>query len=153
MPNNANPIQATAVAFQTYLPITAPTQQPFGNVSTMINTFFTNVSFPVTNSVGSFLVYGTTTSGTSSVEISDYNNHSFQFGVSGSGTASLIVNSTIDGWNFTTDSSSTLITTGAATSSLFRFTGRRRYFQVLLNVTSSVSASAATASIYLISGQ
>jgi hypothetical protein len=125
-------------------------QQGFGFITTLINPFFISFSYPVTSSVGSFLYYGTTTTTTSSVDVSDYNNHTFQAFVTASvgGTGSIYVSSSIDGLNFVGEFS--FVSTSSVSSSLMRITGssRRRYF-----VASYSGSKGSTGSLYLLSGQ
>jgi hypothetical protein len=146
MPNNANRTYVTVVPYQTSYPYIDPPQQGFGLVTTMINAMFTNISFTITSSTGTYNIYGST-GGTvsSSIEISDYNNHVFQCGMTGSGTSTVSVSSSIDGYNWVNEFFTVL---NAATSSITRISGRRRYFQVTLSNTST-----ATGSVYLLSGQ
>lgn len=120
-------------------------QQGFGNVTTMIAPFFISSSTPITNSVGSFLFYGTTVALTRSLGVSEYNNHVFQASITGSAAASgsFTVLSSIDGVNWNTEFSLILINS----SSVVRVAnGRRQYFQA------SYSGSF-TGSLYLLSGQ
>jgi len=133
----------------------APSQQGFGLVTTLINPFFTNISFPVTNSVGQFLYWGTTTPVTSSIGVSDYNNHAFSAYIYSSAstapnTSSIFVSSSVDGLNWVGEFSfSTLVSASiSTTSSIIRLTGRRGYF-----IATYSGSGNTTASLYLISGQ
>jgi hypothetical protein len=149
MPNNVN-FQTSVVYPSTYINYSPVPQQGFGWVTTNIFTFFTTNSFAVTSSAGMFNIYGVLGSAAltgSSIDVSDYNNNAFQFGITGSGTATYTIYSTIDGYNWELVVPSTTVT--AATSSINRITGRRRYFQA--NV--SCSGASPTASLILISGQ
>ena len=148
MPNNTNNpynLQANQV----------PQQQGFEYVTTLINAFFTSINYTVTNALGSFLYYGTTTPVTSYLDVSDYNNHVFQAFLSGSGTgsmsASIYVSSSMDGLNWIGEFSCiTSSFTGSTTSSIFRpsITGRRRYFMATYS-----NSGNTTGSLYLLSGQ
>jgi hypothetical protein len=108
------------------------------------------VSYPVTSSVGSFLYYGTTTPAISFIDVSDYNNHSFQMFISSSGTVTnnFTVSSSIDGLNWIGEFS---LSGTSMTSSVFYPTntnGRRRYFMATYSGSGNT-----TASLYLLSGQ
>ena len=124
-------------------------QQGFGTVTTLIYPFFTTNNYPVTTSIGgAFLYWGGTplNSSTASVGVSDYNNHAFQFYSTGSGTSSVVVQSSIDNLNWLTDFSIT--STSSLSSSTVRLTGRRNTFVATLTGSGNV-----TTSLYLISGQ
>ena len=124
-------------------------EQPgFGTVTTLIHPFFTNVGYGVTSSIGTFNYWGSTaTAITKSISVADYNNHSFQGNIAGSGsfTSSMVVQSSIDGYNWTPEFTFTATTN---TGSVNRFTGRRGYFQAALSSSGNV-----TSSLYLISGE
>jgi hypothetical protein len=134
-----------------------PQQQGFGYITTLINPFFVSTNWTVTNLCGNTFVYwGTTVPTTASAEVSDYNNHAFQAFVfsqttmSSANTASIYVSSSIDGYNWVGEFSHTTSSYSSSftTSSIFRLTGRRRYFMALYSGSGSV-----TGSLYLISGQ
>jgi hypothetical protein len=124
-------------------------QQGFGWVTTMINALFTNVNYPVTSSIGSFLYYGTNTPTTSAIDVSDYNNCVFQMSISASGTNTnyFYVSSSIDGLNWVGEFTASGTT---ASSSIFRPTviGRRRYFMATYSGSGNT-----TGSLYLLAGQ
>jgi hypothetical protein len=160
MPNNIpNPSQnvgSTNIA--TYPPIPYgnlnPQQQGCGYITTLINPFFTSVSYPVTTSVGQFLYYATVIPATSSIDVSDYNNHAFQAFFSsptGSASANLYVSSSLDGLNWIGEFSfiTSSLTASLTTSSIFRLSGsRRRYFRATYS-----GSGPTTGSLYLLSGQ
>ena len=108
-------------------------QQGYGQVTTLITTLFS----------------GSTASGTSSVEVSDYNTHVFQPSsiISGSNnaTASYNIYSSIDGNNWRPDLTNLNFSNS---SSFITLSGRRRYFQAYQVITGNC-----TGSLYLISGQ
>jgi hypothetical protein len=132
---------------QGYEPTPAPIQQGFGYVTTLYHPFFTNINYPVVSSIGSFNYYGTTIPKTSSVGVLDYNNHSFQAFVTGSGnfTSSITVQSSIDGLNWNSLLSFSAMTSSGSVSHL---TGRYNYFQASVSSSGNV-----TSSLYLISGE
>jgi hypothetical protein len=146
MPNNTNNpynLQANQV----------PQQQGFEYVTTLINAFFTSINYTVTNALGSFLYYGTTTSATSYLDVSDYNNHVFQAYLSsptGSATGNISVSSSMDGFNWIGEFAfiTSSLTSSLTTSSIYRLTGRRHYF-----LTSYSGTGPTTGSLYLLSGQ
>jgi hypothetical protein len=147
MPNNTlNPLNLN--------PSPAPQQQGFAYVTTLINAFFINISYPVTNSLGSFLYYGTVTPSTASVDVSDYNNHAFQAYLSspsGSAAGNIYVLSSIDGLNWIGEFSfvTSSLTSSLTTSSIFRLSGsRRHYFMATYS-----GSGPTTGSLYLLSGQ
>jgi hypothetical protein len=157
MPNripNPPPQNVGSSDFVTYPPIpygAVPVnqQQGFGDLTTLIYPFFVTRNFSVTSSAGSFLYYGTSIVTTSSIDVSDYNNHVFQSFVTSSGasTGSMFVSSSIDGLNWVGEFSFAGFPNNS--SSIYRPTsGRRRFF------TATYSGSGnATGSIYLLSGQ
>ena len=131
-----------------------PQQQGFECVTTLINTFFNSVSWSVSTVVGPFLYYGTTTPTTIAVDVSDYNNHVFQAYLSsptGSATGNIFVSSSLDGLNWVGEFSfvTSSLTSSLTTSSIYRLSGsRRHYFMATYSGTGPT-----TGSLYLLSGQ
>lgn len=147
MPNNTNnPYHLR--------PHDLPQQQGFGYVTTLVNTFFNSINYPVTNSIGSFLYYGTVTPTTSALDVNDYNNHAFQAYLSsptGSAAGNIYVSSSMDGLNWVGEFSfiTSSLTSSLTTSSIFRLSGsRRHYFMATYS-----GSGPTTGSLYLLSGQ
>lgn len=120
-------------------------QQGFGFITTLVGPLFTNFSFPVTNSFGTFLGYGTVTATSGSVNVQDYNNHALQFSIKGTGQATASIQSTVDSINLVPETSFALAT---PTSSIYRVTGRRFGF-----VASCLTTGNVTASLYVVCGE
>ena len=124
-------------------------QKGFGDVSTLIFPFFSQVYYPVTSSygLGNFVIYGATASATSVIDASDYNNFVFQPSNSGSGTSTMTISSSVDGLNWVGESAFSMV---SQTASIYRpsITGRRRYFLASFSGTGT-----ATGSLYLLAGQ
>lgn len=128
-------------------------QNGYGYITTLIAPFFTVINYPITNSLGKFSYWGTPNSTvTNSFYVADYNNHTLQTYVTGSGnyTSSITVQSSIDGVNWVTDFSSSIsiFSANSSPSSINRLTGRRTYIQASLTGSGNV-----TSSLYLLSGQ
>jgi len=126
-------------------------QHGFGEQTPLINAFFqgqlNSVIYPVTSSIGSYIYFGAVGPMTSTLDVADYNNHTFQPFISSSGnsTGSIFVSSSIDGLNWLGDFSFV----GSLTSSIIRtVSGRRRYFQATYS-----GSGNCTGSLYLVSGQ
>ena len=140
-------------------------QKGFREISTLIFPFFNQVTASITNVIGTFVLYELSAGQSSSVDVSDYNNHVFEFSmyssgssvtVSGSATGSLYVSSSIDGLNWVGEFSTVISVYTASissTASFVRLTGRRRYFLASYLVAGSSSKLNNTASLYLLSGQ
>jgi hypothetical protein len=147
MPNNTiNPYNLQ--------PYQSPQQQGFAYVTTLINALFNSINYPVTNSLGSFLYYGTVAPATASIDVSDYNNHAFQAFLSsptGSAAGNIFVSSSVDGLNWIGEFSfaTSSLTSSLTTSSIFRLTGSRRHYFMATYYGSGPT----TGSLYLLSGQ
>ena len=140
MPNN--------VSYLSNNNINPAPHQGFGEVTTLIHPFFSQYQYKALNALGNQItVFGIVKqTATSSIDVSEYNNHVLQPSVTGSGNfVSMSVLSSIDGINWNTDFN---FNSTSVTSSIFRLAGRRTYLQA--NITSSGNF---TSSLYLLSGQ
>ncbi len=153
MPNNTFPILiVTPVPGQpNYGYINPnPQQQGFGQVETNIFTFFNSVNYPFTTSFGTTgIIYGAVGNVTSALDVSDYNNFAIQPDVSGSGTSTFSVSSSVDGLNFIGEFSVAYISSTSA--SIYRLSPTPHRVHYLL-ATHSGSGNA-TGSLYMIAGQ
>lgn len=112
------------------------------NTDTVLYSLVNNITFPVTSSLGGYLMYGNTGSVTSSVTVSTMNS-TFQISQYGSGSTSTTILSSINGYDwipFFTYSYN------GPTSSIINTNVPYMYFQVqILNTATS------TGSVYLLS--
>jgi len=144
MPNNIPTTKIGSPPIQLGL-LNTTSQNVVGQISTLINVFFTSSNWPITNSLGSFLVYGSSITESSSVDVSDYTTFSFQAATTGSGnaTSSISVSSSINGMTFKNEFSFNLTPN---TSSVFLLAGNRKWY-----LTSAHSCSGnITGSLYVI---